>query len=546
MEHEQEYGNVEYKLKLSDTSKERIERLASQMRFRCNEGNSECIYNIGVEDDGTMTGLTEDEFNNTLLCLKKAAEINQYSITLICKSPTCESKALYDFLIRETNNNSYIDIKVAIAGSVDCGKSTLLSVLVSGKSDNGRGSGRLSVFNFPHEVESGRTSSIGHQIVGYDIDGSIMNYAHGRQHSWPDIVKTSSKIISFLDLAGHEKYLKTTIFGLTSAQPDLALIMISANRGILKMTLEHIFLCKTLHIPFCIVITKIDMVKDKDNVLLSTIESIYNILKKPGIRRMPLKIKDIDDVVRAALHISSESIVPIFSVSNVTLEGITNLHKFLNLVPKKSIQVNSTEVECHLNDSWTVNGVGTVFGGHLISGCIRIGDKLWFGPNNNKYVSIIVKSIQCKKVPIQSIHTQSYITIGVRGHKDIIHKTHFKRGNVLLGSSTQQILCTELIANVEVLKTHSTTIKIGYQPMMHANNVKCCVTINKIENKICQRRNENTDEILRTGDSALVTLSLCFECKFIKENTDILLCEGKTKVIGRILKVNQLNQSPPL
>ena len=58
MEPELEEGNREYKLKLLDKSDERIQKLASQMAYRCNEGNSECIYNIGVEDNGTIVGLT--------------------------------------------------------------------------------------------------------------------------------------------------------------------------------------------------------------------------------------------------------------------------------------------------------------------------------------------------------------------------------------------------------------------------------------------------------------------------------------------------------
>ena len=32
---------------------------------------------------------------------------------------------------------------------------------------------------------------------------------------WPEIVEGSSKIISMIDLCGHEKYLKTTLFGLS-------------------------------------------------------------------------------------------------------------------------------------------------------------------------------------------------------------------------------------------------------------------------------------------------------------------------------------------
>ena len=47
------------------------------------------------------------------------------------------------------------------------------------------------------------------------------------KQDWREIVKKSSKIISFFDLAGHEKYLKTTILGLSSSIPDLCIITVS-------------------------------------------------------------------------------------------------------------------------------------------------------------------------------------------------------------------------------------------------------------------------------------------------------------------------------
>ena len=90
MEPEKDDGNIEYKLKLLDTSDNRIERLASQMRFRCNEGAGECFYNLGVEDDGSMTGLTQTEFTTTIECLKKAASINSYSISIISSTKVNE------------------------------------------------------------------------------------------------------------------------------------------------------------------------------------------------------------------------------------------------------------------------------------------------------------------------------------------------------------------------------------------------------------------------------------------------------------------------
>jgi GTPase len=108
----------------------------------------------------------------------------------------------------------------------------------------------MSVFNYSHELKTGRTSSISHQILGYDYKGQIVNYQGVNKLSWNDIVQRSTKIISFFDLAGHEKYLKTTILGISSSIPNICMIMIGANNGISKMTVEHIFICITFKIPF--------------------------------------------------------------------------------------------------------------------------------------------------------------------------------------------------------------------------------------------------------------------------------------------------------
>jgi len=36
----------------------------------------------------------------------------------------------------------------------------------------------------------------------------------------------SYQVISFIDLAGHERYLKTTVFGMTGCSPDFVMLMV--------------------------------------------------------------------------------------------------------------------------------------------------------------------------------------------------------------------------------------------------------------------------------------------------------------------------------
>jgi GTPase len=69
----------------------------------------------------------------------------------------------------------------------------------------------VNLFRHKHEIESGRTSSVGMEIMGYDTRGEVvMNMDKknpsepGRKMSWEEVCGKSAKVISFIDLAGHE------------------------------------------------------------------------------------------------------------------------------------------------------------------------------------------------------------------------------------------------------------------------------------------------------------------------------------------------------
>ena len=67
---EVEKGNIEYKLKLIDPNPTRFEHLVTQMKWRLQEGLGEAIYEIGVEDNGSLFGLDEIEMKKSLETLE--------------------------------------------------------------------------------------------------------------------------------------------------------------------------------------------------------------------------------------------------------------------------------------------------------------------------------------------------------------------------------------------------------------------------------------------------------------------------------------------
>mmetsp|Transcript_27737 Transcript_27737/g.20125 ORF Transcript_27737/g.20125 Transcript_27737/m.20125 type:complete len:121 (-) Transcript_27737:848-1210(-) len=101
-----------------------------------------------------------------------------------------------------------------------------------------------------------------------------------KNQAWSHVANQSDKIITFLDLCGHEKYLKTTMFGLVGLMPDYGMIVVGANMGVSRMTKEHLGISLALNIPIFIIITKIDIAPPE--VYAETIKTLMKILKSPS------------------------------------------------------------------------------------------------------------------------------------------------------------------------------------------------------------------------------------------------------------------------
>ena len=300
-------------------------------------------------------------------------------------------------------------MRIAVIGNVDSGKSTLVGVATKSMLDDGRGSARSKVFNFDHEMKNGRTSSIGQEIMGFDQELKQVELERAsttKNQAWTHIATSSKKIVTFLDLCGHEKYLKTTMFGLVGLLPDYSMIVVGANMGVSRMTKEHLGISLALKVPIFIVITKIDI--SPQDVLDKTKDTLVKILKSPGCQRHPIIVRPEDDVSLLAANLASDKVTPIFSVSNVTGEGLPKLKEFLALVPSRiaisgHFRPPTEPVEFLIDGVYQVSGVGIVVAGTMKSGTVVPGVTLLLGPDKSgKFNPIVVKSIHHKRTPVDS------------------------------------------------------------------------------------------------------------------------------------------------
>jgi len=122
--------------------------------------------------------------------------------------------------------------------------------------------------------------------LGFDVAGApILPLASGpvdldvlrrERLGWEEISHRSAKIVTFIgrsplsldmfplvtklsDLAGHERYLKTTLYGLTSGAPSCVILVIGANAGVIGMSKEHLAVALALSVPIVVCITKVTM-----------------------------------------------------------------------------------------------------------------------------------------------------------------------------------------------------------------------------------------------------------------------------------------------
>lgn len=332
-----------------------------------------------------------------------AAELNA-TTSVLRRRNLDNGKSCVEVLVRKMCGNKNIEeIRISVMGSVDAGKSSLIGVLTQGELDNGRGRARLQMFRHYHEIKSGRTSCISHELLGFDDEGNVINYKHNEMMTTEEISELSTKLISFMDLAGHRRYMRTTIQAVSGYAPHfIALVIASGNLN--QMTIENLQIIKAFKIPFFVILTKIDLVSPDDAGTLKQLQQLLNEVDK---QKTPLVIGSMNDF--RLLDDENKKFIPIFCVSNVTGSGLDFVQKYLfmltpNINEIERRRLEKEQPEFHIDEIFRVQGVGTIVGGLLVKGTMNEKMKVQVGPGpNGEFYSGLVKSIHRNKFPCKSI-----------------------------------------------------------------------------------------------------------------------------------------------
>lgn len=303
---------------------------------------------------------------------------------------------------------------------------------------------RKQVFNHQHEVANGRSSTVGHEIMGFNQGEQVFtNLTHTTKKNkiWPDIVERSDRVVYLLDMCGHEKYLKTTMFGLTSQNPDYVCIVVGANMGVSRMTKEHIGIAWALNLPMVVVFTKTDITPDavyKDNLVK------VGRLLKDHCAKVPVLIKNMQDVHKVKDKMATGKVCPIFSISNHTGQGVGELRTFLGSVvkPTKSAMDTTSDITTMftVDDTYMTKGLGLILCGTVVKGQIHLNQTLMFGPDaQGNFKKVAVKGIHENRIDVEQAFETDSVTLKVKTvGKDVVSQKHVRKGSCLINPLTQK------------------------------------------------------------------------------------------------------------
>ena len=365
------------------------------------------------------------------------------------------------------------NIRVAVVGNVDAGKSTLIGTLTTSLLDDGRGKSRTSIMKHRHEIESGRTSTATTHLMGFRSTGESIagrdTIRANKRKTEDEIARESYRIITLMDLAGHEKYLKTTIHGVSSGMADYALILVNSRHPPTHMTQHHLNLCCSFGIPVIVVFTKADHCPE--HAFKTSKEEVLKLLRSPDIGKKPFAVRNEQDVATCMdkLH----TLAPMIETSCVTGQGIDLLQKMLFSLPKRRRHENKVNrpFEFLVEDIFNVPGVGAVVSGFVNAGELTVGSNahVYVGPTDDgTFMKTVAKSAHIARINTSHVTSGQSACLAFSLNKEMRKK--LRRGMVVLQESPTST--REFDAEICVIKGEGTTIRRSYQAYVHILNVR--------------------------------------------------------------------------
>jgi selenocysteine-specific elongation factor len=226
---------------------------------------------------------------------------------------------------------------VGTAGHIDHGKTTLVRALTGVDTDR-----------LPEEKRRG---------ISIELGFAYSAHASGER-------------LGFIDVPGHERLVHTMVAG--AGGIDFALLVVSADDGIMPQTREHLAILELLGVRHAAVaLTKVDRAEESRALIVAAeIRQLLASSQFPDAPVFPLNATRADDAGVAALRAHLEQVAQGWRMRS---------DRGLFRVP--------------IDRVFTLPGFGTVATGTVVAGCVRVGDSVTVMPSG---VEVRVRSIHAQ------------------------------------------------------------------------------------------------------------------------------------------------------
>jgi selenocysteine-specific elongation factor len=230
------------------------------------------------------------------------------------------------FSMSDGNMNGPAEVVIGTAGHIDHGKTALVRALTG--------------------IDTDRLAEEKRRGISIDL-----GFAH--------LVLPNGRSISFIDVPGHERFIKNMLAGTGGIQA--VLLVVAVDESVKPQTREHFEICRLLGIEHgLIALTKSD-------------------------QAAPEQIQAASVDIRALCTESFLANAPIIPVSAVTGVGLDALKRELSRLAERMPARNVGGLaRLPIDRSFAVKGFGTVVTGTLWSGTLHTGDTVQLHPSNQR------------------------------------------------------------------------------------------------------------------------------------------------------------------
>jgi sulfate adenylyltransferase subunit 1 len=361
-------------------------------------------------------------------------------------------------------------LRIATAGSVDDGKSTLIGRLLYDTK---------SITKDKLEAVEASSKRKGLDFVDLSLltDGLIAEREQGITIDVAHIYfSTDKRKYIIADTPGHVEYTRNMITGASNAEASI--VLIDARNGVIEQTKRHLFISNLLKIETVFVcINKMDLVSFDEAVFSKIKEDVLEIAKKMGYEGdldfVPIAAKYGDNVVHPSTKMNWYS-------GPTLLEYLEDLpvHKKEDALPARfPVQF---VIRPHSDQHHDFRG----YAGKLVTGQLHKGQEILVLPSSK---ASKISKIYHSQTEVEAARSGESVTIELQDDIDI------SRGNMIVPADSLPTQANTFTATISWMDEQPLTNSKTFLLQHGVNVVKAKIT--GLQSKVDIHTLENSDEV---------------------------------------------------